>query len=41
MRELLEQYLTEKQNGYLQSGHVRPVVAYKKWWLWENWLYWL
>ena len=26
-RELLEQYLTEKENGYLQSGHSRKVVA--------------
>ena len=31
MRELLEQYLTEKQNGYLQSGRLWEVVAYEKW----------
>ena len=30
MRELLEQYLTEKQNGYLQSGCLREVVAMKE-----------
>ena len=30
-RELLKQYLTEKQNGRLQSGHLREVVAYEKW----------
>ena len=27
-REFLKQYLTEKQNGYLQSGHLREVVAH-------------
>lgn len=32
-REFLKQYLTEKQNGYLQSGHLLKVVAYEKWWL--------
>ena len=26
-REFLKQYLTEKQNGYLQSGRLREVVA--------------
>ena len=31
MRELLEQYLTEKQNSCLQSGRFREVVAYEKW----------
>ena len=31
MRELLEQYLTDKQNGCLRSGHLREVVAYEKW----------
>ena len=31
LRELLEQYLTEKQNGYLQTGHLREVVACEKW----------
>ena len=31
MREFLEQYLTEKQNGYLQSGRLWEVVAYEKW----------
>ena len=30
-REFLKQYLTEKQNGYLQSGRLREVVAYEKW----------
>ena len=30
-REFLKQYLTEKQNGYLQSGLLREVVAYEKW----------
>ena len=30
-REFLKQYLTEKQNGYFQSGHLREVVAYEKW----------
>ena len=30
-RELLKQYLTEKQNGCLQSGRLREVVAYEKW----------
>ena len=29
-REFLKQYLTEKQNGYLQSGRLREVVAYEK-----------
>ena len=29
-REFLKQYLTEKQSGYLQSGHLREVVAYEK-----------
>ena len=31
MRELLKQYLTEKQNRCLQSGRLREVVVYKKW----------
>ena len=31
MRELLKQYLTEKQNGCLRSGHLWEVVAYEKW----------
>ena len=30
-RELLKQYLTENQNGYLRSGRFREVVAYDKW----------
>ena len=30
MREFLKQYLTEKQNGYLQSGHLREVVAMRE-----------
>ena len=30
-RELLKQYLTEKQNGCLRSGRLREVVAYEKW----------
>ena len=30
-REFLKQYLTEKQNGYLQSGRLREVVAYVRW----------
>ena len=29
-RELLEQFLTEKQNGYLQSGRLREVVAMRE-----------
>ena len=28
-REFLNQYLTEKQNGYLQSGRLQEVLAYK------------
>ena len=35
-RELLKEYLTEKQNGYLQSGRLREVVAYEKWSLGES-----
>ena len=35
----MKQYLTEKQNGYLQSGRLREVVAYEKWSLRESWLY--
>ena len=35
-REFLKQYLNEKQNCYFQSGHLREVVAYKKWSLWET-----
>ena len=35
-RELLEQYLTAKQNGYLQSGRLRRVIAYEKWSLRES-----
>ena len=35
-REFLKQYLTEKQNGYLQSGRLQEVVAYEKWSLGEN-----
>ena len=34
--EFLKQYLTEKQNGYLQSGRLREVVAYKTWSLGER-----
>ena len=30
-RELLKQYLTEKQNGCLRSARLREVVAYEKW----------
>ena len=30
-REFLKQYLTEKQNSYLQSGRLREVVVYEKW----------
>ena len=32
-REFLKAYLTEKQNGYLQSGRLREVVAFEKWFL--------
>ena len=39
MREFLKQYLTEKQNGYLESGRLQDVVAYERWSLWESWLY--
>ena len=35
-REVLKQYLTEKQNGYFQSGRLREVVAYEKWLLEES-----
>ena len=35
-REFLKQYLTEKQNVYLQSGRLRGVFAYKKWSLGES-----
>ena len=35
-REYLKQYLTGKQNGYLQSGRLREVVAYEKWSLGES-----
>ena len=35
-REFLKQYLTEKENGYFQSGHLREVVAYEKWSLGES-----
>ena len=31
MRELLKQYLTEKQNGCLRSGRLREAVAYGRW----------
>ena len=31
-----EVFLTEKQNGYLQSGRLREVVAYEKWSLGES-----
>ena len=30
-RQLLRQYLTEKQNGCLRSGRLRKMVAYEKW----------
>ena len=30
-RELLKQYLAEKQNGRLRSGRLREMVAYEKW----------
>ena len=36
MREFLKQHLTEKQNGYLQSGLSRKVIAYEKWLLEES-----
>ena len=39
LREFLKQYLTEKQNSYLQSGRLREVVTYEKWSLGESWLY--
>ena len=35
-REFLKQYLTEKQNGYLQSGSLQELVGYEKWSLGEN-----
>ena len=35
-REFLKQYLTEKQNGYFQSGRLREVVAYEQWSLGES-----
>ena len=30
-KELLKQYLTEKQNGCLRSGRLWEVVSYEKW----------
>ena len=30
-RQLLKQYLSEKQNGCLRIGRLREVVAYEKW----------
>ena len=30
-RQLLKQYLTEKQNRCLQGGRLRKMVAYEKW----------
>ena len=30
-RGFLKQHLSQKQNSYLQRGHLREVVAYKKW----------
>ena len=39
LREFLEQYLTEKQAGYLQSGSLREVVANEKWSLGGGWPY--
>ena len=38
-REFLKQYLTEKQNGYLQRGRLRELVTSEKWSLGESWLY--
>ena len=35
-REFVKQHLTEKQNGYLQCGRLREVVAYEKWSLGES-----
>ena len=35
-REFLKQCLTEKHNGYSQSGRLREVVAYEKWSLGES-----
>ena len=37
-REFLKHYLTEKQNGYFQSGRLREVyvVAYEMWSLEES-----
>ena len=34
--EFLVEYLTEKQNGYLQSGCLREVVVFEKWSLRES-----
>ena len=36
MTDLLKQYLTEKENGYLESGCLREVITYKKWSLRER-----
>ena len=36
LTEFLKQYLTKKQNGCLQSGRLREVVAYEKWSLIES-----
>ena len=30
MRKFLEQYLTEKQNNYFQSGHLWKLVAMRE-----------
>ena len=30
LREFLKQYLTDKQNGYLQSGRLREVVTMRE-----------
>ena len=30
-KRVIKQYLTGKQNDYLQSGHLWQVVTYEKW----------
>ena len=38
-KEFLKQYLTEKQNSYLQSGHLQEVIAYEKSTLGESYMH--
>ena len=40
-REFLNHYLTEKQNGYLQSGRLREVVTRRELTAYTTIYYWL